>query len=209
VSALDFLSPTAGTADATARSPMERLAKAAGAQFEVRDGWNVAVTYGADEKRALEHVAWADMSHLPKWQVPGAGADLGSARREGEAWLCGVTGERALQIGGSAPPDGALDVTCSYAALTILGPEARETIARFCALDLRPDKAPPHSFRPGSVGRQPGFVLVEGPDRFLLLFGWATAHYMWTVVDDAARHLGGGPIGLQALVPAQEVTARA
>jgi glycine cleavage system aminomethyltransferase T len=200
VSALHFLSPTAAGGAAIARSPMERLAQAAGAQFEVRDGWNVAVTYGPDEKRALEHVAWADVSHLSKWEVRGAsvGAELGTARREGEAWWCGVTGERALVLGGSAP-EGALDVTCSYAALTILGPQARETIARFCALDLRAHVAPPQSFRPGSIGRQPGMVLVEGPDRFLLLFGWATGEYMWMVVADAARHLGGGPIGLGAL----------
>ena len=31
--------------DAVARSPMERQAQAAGARFEVRDGWNVAASY--------------------------------------------------------------------------------------------------------------------------------------------------------------------
>jgi sarcosine oxidase gamma subunit len=103
-----------------------------------------------------------------------------------------------LVLGGSAP-DGALDVTCNYAAFTILGPQARETIARFCAIDLRPQVAPPHSFRPGSVARQPGMILVEAPERFLLLFGWAVGEYMWTVVEDAARHMGGGPVGLGAL----------
>ena len=208
MSALDFLNPAAQNG-AIARSPMEGRAKAAGAQFEVRDGWNVAVSYSADEKRALESVAWADVSHLRKWEVPGLDGELGVARRDGDAWWCGVTGERALVLGASEAPANGLDVTCSYAALTILGPLARETIARFCALDLRPDKAPPHSFRPGSIGRQPGMTLVEGPDRFLLLFGWATAEYMWTVVEDAARHLGGGPIGLQTLVPTAEVPARA
>jgi hypothetical protein len=42
-------------------------------------------------------------------------------------------------------------------------------------------------------------LLVEAPDRFLLLFGWAVAEYMWTVVADAAEHLGGAPIGIEAL----------
>ncbi len=208
MSALDFLSPASPGSGAIARSPMEGLAKEAGAQFEVRDGWNVAVNYGADEKRALEHVAWADVSHLPKWEVEGAG-EFGTAGREGDAWVCRLTANRALQIGGSTPPVNALDVTCSYAALTILGPLARETIARFCALDLRPDKAPSQSFRPGSIGRQPGMIVVEGPDRFLLLFGWATGEYMWTVVEDAARHLGGGPVGTETLAPATGVPAHA
>jgi glycine cleavage system aminomethyltransferase T len=211
VSALDFLSPSAAADGAIGRSPMERLAKSAGAQFEVRDGWSVATTYGPDEKRALEHVAWADVSHLRKWELGGPGIDgeFGTADREGDGWLCRLTASRALQIGGSAPPEGALDVTCSYAALTILGPQARETIARFSALDLRPHVAPPHSFRPGSIGRQPGMIIVEGPDRFMLLFGWATGEYMWTVVEDAARHLGGGPVGMETLAPPREVTARA
>jgi glycine cleavage system aminomethyltransferase T len=212
VSTLAFLSPAAADPSvAIARSPMERLAQAAGAQFEVRDGWNVAVSYGAGEKRALEHVAWADMSHLSKSEVrgDGVGGELGTARREGEGWWCGVTGERALVLGNAAPTDGALDVTCNYAALTILGPQARETIARFCALDLRPHVAPPGSFRPGSVARQPGMILVEGPDRFLLLFGWAVGEYVWTVVADAAGHLGGGPVGLSTLAPVMEAPARA
>ncbi|HET6869523.1 MAG TPA: hypothetical protein VFH80_26665 [Solirubrobacteraceae bacterium] len=188
---LAFLSPVG---EAVARSPMERLARAAGARFEVRDGWNVAVDY---EGARSDAVGWADVSHMRKWEVR-VGAELRTARREGEAWWCGLTSDRALVLGGPAP-EGSIDVTCSYAALTILGPQARETIARFCALDLRPRVAPPHSFRPGSIARQPGMLVVEAEDRFLLLFGWAVAEYMWTVVADAAGPLGGAPVGIEAL----------
>jgi glycine cleavage system aminomethyltransferase T len=188
------MSPVAADG-AIARSPMERMARQAGARFEVRAGWNVPATYAGEATEAP--VAWADVSHLRKWALDAA-SELGTARREGDAWWCGITPERTLVIGGPAP-DGALDVTCNYAALTIFGPNARETIARFCALDLRPDKAPPHSFRPGSIARQPGMILVEAPDRFLLLFGWALGEYMWTVVADAAKPLGGRPAGIEAL----------
>lgn len=191
---LAFLSPSG---EATARSPMEHLARKAGARFEIRDGWNVAVGYPSS---AGGPVGWADVSHLRKWEVrgDGVGGELGTARREAEAWWCGLTSDRALVLGGAAP-EGSLDVTCNYAALTIVGPNARETIARFCALDLRPHIAPPHSFRPGSIARQPGMILVEATDRFLLLFGWAVAEYMWTVVADAAQPLGGTHIELDAL----------
>jgi glycine cleavage system aminomethyltransferase T len=175
---------------------MERMAKAAGAEFEVRDGWNVAARYRGETRGGP--VNWADVSHLPKWEVE-AGRPLGAATREGDAWWCGVTPERTMVIGGGPVPDDALDVTCNYAALTILGPQARETIARFCALDLRPQTSPPHSFRPASIARQPGMLLVEAEDRFLLLFGWAVAEYMWTVVADAAKPLGGAPVGIDAL----------
>jgi glycine cleavage system aminomethyltransferase T len=196
---LAFMSPSA-TPDSgvVARSPMERLARQAGARFEVRDGWNVAVDYAEPPGET----GWADVSHLRKLELQGddVPGEFGEAKREGDAWICQLTQTRALLLGGehAAPPE-ALDVTTCFAALTILGPQAREVIARFCALDLRPGNAPPHSFRPGSIARQPGLLLVEATDRFLLLFGWAVAEYVWTVVEDAARPRGGRPIGIEAL----------
>lgn len=218
MTALDFLSPAAAAGDgAVARSPMERLARSAGARFEVRDGWNVSISYSAQPQASPDTVGWADVSHLPKWELGGVAGEFGIATRHGDGWLCPLTATRALLVGGSgrnylhaevssqtgradeeAPPN-AIDVRCNYAALTILGPRARETIARFCALDLRPEQAPPGSFRPASIARQPGMLVVEAPDRFLLLFGWALGEYMWTVVSDAARSLGGAPVGVLAL----------
>jgi glycine cleavage system aminomethyltransferase T len=195
---LTFLSPTAADGTAVARSPMEGKARAAGARFEIRDGWNVAVDY-ADPPRAT---GWADVSHLRKLELQGdeVPGELGEAKREGDAWICQLTPTRALLLGGGhAAPAEAVDVTTCFAALTIFGPQAREVIARFCALDLRPQVAPPGSFRPGSIARQPGMILVQNTDRFLLLFGWAVGEYMWTVVDDAARSLDGGPVGWGAL----------
>jgi glycine cleavage system aminomethyltransferase T len=200
VSVLDFLTPVARDDSAIARSPMERKAQAAGARFEVRNGWNVAVDYGTGSAGAP--VAWADISHLRKLELQGddVPGELGEAKREGDAWICQLTPTRALLLGGdhAGPPD-AVDVTTCFAALTIFGPQAREVIARFCALDLRPQVAPPGSFRPGSIARQPGMLLVEHTDRFLLLFGWAVGEYVWTVVEDAARSLGGAPVGVEAL----------
>jgi glycine cleavage system aminomethyltransferase T len=189
---------TDGDTQAVAHSPMERLAKAAGARFEVRDGWNVAVEYAS----APRETGWADVSHLRKLELQGddVPGELGEAKREGDAWICQLTPTRALLLGGDhAAPADAVDVTTCFAALTIFGPQAREVIARFCALDLRPQVAPPGSFRPGSIARQPGMIWVQAPERFLLLFGWAVGEYMWTVVDDAARHLGGAPAALGAL----------
>jgi glycine cleavage system aminomethyltransferase T len=192
------MSPASAGGQTIARSPMERLAQRAGARFEVRDGWNVAVGY---DGAGPGTVSWADVSHLRKWEIQGAEVpgEFGTAIRDADRWVCRLTPTRALLIGGSDAPDNALEVTCNYAALTILGPNARETIARFCAIDLRPRNAPPGSFRPGSIARQPGMIVVEAENRFLLLFGWAVGEYMWTVVDDAARPRGGAPIGLDAL----------
>lgn len=203
---LEFLSPSA---DAIARSPMERDAEAAGASFELRGGWNVAVSYPREDPAAP--VTFADFSHLRKLELHDGLHDLtlGIAELRDGAWWCPVTPERVLVIGGSPSIDGAIDVSTTFAALTISGPASRELFARFCAIDLRPELTPPRAFRPGSVARTPGFVLRENGDRFLMLFGAALGHYMWTTVADAAASLGGGPVGVDALVPITEELAHA
>lgn len=199
-----FLTPTPGV---TSRSPMERLARAAGARFEARAGWNVAVDY---PDAPAGPVGWADLSHLVKVELHDAhGLPLGTAERRGGAWWCPVTPARALLIGepgAAVNGEATVDVTASYAALAIVGPLAREAIARLSAVDLRPAVAPVGAFRPVSVARTPAMVLREAEERYLVLFGAALGEYMWTVVADAATHLGGGPVGADALVPAAEAT---
>lgn len=151
-------------------------------------------------------------------EIPRLGADAdgaledgGLARRAGEAWWARLTPQRALVLCESAASESvrerlrggfagnALDVTCCYGKLALAGPLAREALARFCALDLRPGSAPVRAFRPGSVARTPGFVLREAPDRWLLLFGAAYGSYVWTVVADAVERLGGSVAGIDAL----------
>jgi glycine cleavage system aminomethyltransferase T len=199
---LDFL--TVAADDAIARSPMESVVRAAGAQFEVRDGWNVATSYLT---APTGQAGWADVSHLRKLELQGdsdaldatGNLRLGEAVRADGAWWCRLTATRALVIGGTPDVPGALDVTSNFAAITITGPLAREVFARFCALDLRPAVTPVRALRPGSIGRQPGILIREDEERYLFLFGWATGEYMWQTVTDAGEHLGGSPIGVDAL----------
>jgi glycine cleavage system aminomethyltransferase T len=199
----EFLS--AGAADAVARSPMERQARAAGARFEVRDGWNVAVSYPGE---SLDAVGFADASHIRKYEMQAHPPELpplefGRATVDGDATWLPMTTTRALILGGE-PPAGALELTTAFGALRLAGPVARETFARFTAIDLRPQVTKPGDWRPGSVARTPGGILCEAEDRYLMLFGAALGQYVWTVVADAAGHLGGGPIGVDALPPLPE-----
>jgi glycine cleavage system aminomethyltransferase T len=192
----EFLTPS--SADAIARSPMERQARAAGARFEVRDGWNVAVSYPGE---SVDAVGFADASHIRKYELQGdlPPLEFGRATVDGDAIWLPMTTTRALILGGE-PPAGALEVTTGFAALRLAGPLARETFARFTAIDLRPQVTKPGDWRPGSVARTPGGILCEAEDRYLMLFGAALGQYVWTVVADAAGNLGGGPVGDDALV---------
>ena len=203
----EFLAPTAASptasplASVVARSPMERQARKAGARFEVRDGWNVAVSYAGEAAR-LRAVGFADASHVRKYEVQPAlpdGLEFGRATIDGDATWLPMTATRALVLGGDAPA-GALDVTTGFGLLRLAGPLARETFARFTAIDLRPQVTRPGDWRPGSVARTGGGILCEAEDRYLMLFGAAFGQYVWTVVADAAGRLGGGPVGEDALV---------
>lgn len=187
-----------------------------GAIAGVRDGWMVPVSFGdeAAELRALgQTVGVADASPLLKTEMHGeadvisalaGGLKFGTALPSARGWWCPLAPTRALLIG--APPVSSqlagistVDVTSQFCAIRIGGPRTRELVSRFCALDLRPQVAPPRSVRPGSVARTPGLVLVETTDRLLILVGAAYAEYLWTVVTDAAMHLDGRPVGWDLL----------
>lgn len=233
----EFLAPDAVVSGAgfapVARSPMERQAREAGARFDVRHGWNVAVAYatGEEEQRALRDAAgWADLSHLGKLEIQAAPEDLaamvasvaglrlelGRAQRSGDAWWLPYTAHRVLVLcdlgttaetrrrveeaaGAAAGPVSVVEVTTGFAAMMIAGPLAREVIARFSAVDLRPAVTRTQDFKPVSVARTPGAVLVDDTDRYLLLFGAALSAYLWDVVADAGSRLAARPVGADAL----------
>jgi heterotetrameric sarcosine oxidase gamma subunit len=218
MSGLAFLTPRAASDAVSARSPMERLMRAAGARFERRDGWNIAVAFGdpgRERERSVGTVAFADRSHLAKLEIHATPRTLSTleltpglaARRDG-AWWCPVTPERLLVLGEpasglpdalTAPETTVVDVTCGLAALSLIGPGANELLARFCAIDVRPTVTPVGGFRPGSVARTPGYVLREAEQQLLVLVGWALGEYLYEVVSDAAGRLRGGPVGADAL----------
>ncbi len=216
---LAFLTPTG----APPESPLARVAARDGATLGLGDGWLVPVRFTTEEiesRACREAVGWADASALGKLELRGPlDARPGIAARKDGAWWCPIARNCTLVI---ASPDrdapirarlagSALDVTTQFGGLVLAGPAARETIARFCALDLRPKVTPPGGFRPGSVARTPGYVLCEAPDRYLLLFGAALAQYIWTVVSDAGGRLGGQPVAsdvLPALDPLLEEAAQ-
>src|SRR3954462_877958 len=234
----EFLAPDAAVADdrfaPIARSPMERSARAAGARFETRDGWSVAVGYASLEQEreagrrvggggAVSHVdkielhaSAEDLAAIVSSAAGGATLELGTATRAVDAWWLPLTHERALVVcepgavgalrerlrsaaAGASRTVSVVDATCKFAAVTLVGPLAREVFARVSAIDVRARVLPVGGFRPGSIARSPGLLVREGEDRFLLMIGWALGQYLWETVADAGAHLGGAPVGLEAL----------
>lgn len=168
------------------------------------------------------------MAALVSEAAGGAPLEAGLAARAEGAWWCPITTERVLALtepaattplrerlerlaaGGGATA--VVEVTTAFAAIAVVGPGARELLARLTALDLRPQRTPERGFRPGSVARVPAMVLREHGDSFLLLCGAAQAPYLWTVAVDAGRPLGAGLAGseaLERLVAVEEATGGA
>jgi heterotetrameric sarcosine oxidase gamma subunit len=199
-----------------------------GAPDEEREACREAVGF-ADLSWLVKVEVQAGAAHLAAIVAECSGGErltLGRAARAREAWWCPYTAERALVIcepgpgaelrrrleeaaGAVGGPASVVDVTTAQGALAIAGPLAPEVFARFTAIDLRPTVTPVHAFRPGSLARVPGAILREAEERYLMLFGAALGRYVWSVVADAATHLGGAPVGVDALAPIEEAAARA
>ncbi|MFM9023593.1 MAG: hypothetical protein ACKOK7_07655 [Solirubrobacterales bacterium] len=162
-------------------------------------------------------------------QVAGLPVRLGEGSWGADAWWCPVRPDRVLAVTGPANTLALMkrmeeaaasapglctvtDLTSAITAFCVAGPRARDNFARYCALDLRDREMPVAGFMPGSVGRVPGMLLRQSQDRYLHLFGAASAEYMWETVIDAAEELGGRPVGIDALGSvsgAPEATANA
>jgi hypothetical protein len=206
---LGFIAPSAG---APARSPIAGRAARDGARMVVRDGFEIAAELaGTEHERNLiagtvgvrdaSQLRIAELQAAPPVLARALGPDAagpGMATYRDGGWWCPLHPGRLLVVGLRESVPGALDVTSSLAGLRIEGPLARETIARFCALDLRDRVTPVGALRPGSIARTPGVLIREAAEVFLLLFGWAYSDYVWDVAIDAAESLGGGGVGADA-----------
>lgn len=120
MSALAFMSPDADSEAVIARTPMERRARTAGASFERRDGWSVAVAYGdagRERERLGQTVGFADRSSLTKLELQaepallaaivanvadGLSLSTGTASLLDGVWWCAVTPARVLALAESS-----------------------------------------------------------------------------------------------------------
>lgn len=140
---------------------------------------------------------------------------LGEALWRDHTWWCPVTRNRVLALcdppwtaeqrerleraAAEAPFASVVDLTSAFACVGVVGPRAREVLARLTALDVRATALPEGGFRPGSLAQVPAMLLRERDDRFLVLVGAAHAEYAWISLQDAGEPLGASCVGAEAL----------
>ena len=209
MTALDFLSPSLareeGGFQPVARSAAERVFVAAGAIFDIRDGWRVP-TIVPDAEHHLATVGLADVSHLGKLELrPAPPATLPvddetlqqtvaksvwyrlSPRR---AFVLFPERARTEVTAHFGDANLLLDVTAAYAVLAVSGPGARDLISRLTHLHHFPSG--------GEVAHVTAHVLPSGTG-FRILVAQELGHYLAEVALDRARALGGGLVGVDAL----------
>ena len=203
--ALDFLSPSLARDDGgfhpVARSAVERLYAAAGATFEERDNWRVAVSVPG-EAEALQTVGIADVSHLGKLEVRPASAATDESVQPSVArsTVYRLSPRRALVffpeaarpsvLAAVAGADVVLDVTAAYSVLAVSGPEARTLVGRLTHLHHFPSG--------GEVAHVTAHVLPAGGG-YRIVVAQELGHYLAEVAVDCAAALGGGLVGVDAV----------
>jgi glycine cleavage system aminomethyltransferase T len=200
---LDFLSPSLAR-NAVARSAAEPLFRDAGATFEERDGWHVAVSVPS-EADWLRAVGIADLSHLGKLEVrpsPAARAVAGEGLQHSvtSPVVYRLSPRRSLVLFPESARSAAvewlagasllLDVTAAYTVLAVSGPDARTLIARLTHLHRFPSG--------GEVAHVTAHVLPAG-EGFRIVVAQELGQYLGEVALDRARALGGGLVGVDAI----------
>ena len=190
MSALQFLSLARPEASdrfrPLARSSLERRLRDAGARFEERDGWLVAVEVPGEERYAL---VIRDVTHAYVVREGTEGVEI--HLRGGVPGDPNVAARYRYGNGAEGALDEArlVDVSAGYAALEIEGPGATTVLRRLTELDLEALPAV------GAVAHVRTWIFPYGEDAYRLFFAQEFGHYLWEVVVDAAEPLGGGPKG--------------
>jgi sarcosine oxidase gamma subunit len=177
------------------RSSLAHRHRAAGARFELRDGWQVAVAH-PDEGTRLG-AAIADVSHVGKLEVFADGEPRDEAIQDcvpvgpGHWVLVCRSGDLSAlveRLAGTA--EFVVDRTSAWCALLLAGADRDTLLRRVSQVQAVPGRGP--------IGRVPATILNR-PSGYWLLFSQEFAQYVWDLATDAAAPLGGGAVGVDAV----------
>ena len=215
---------SAGVGLEPALSPLDGALRRAGAHMVERNGWMVAADFGSmlSELAVCRAAAGlADVSSIAKLEVRGSEFDVAAvhpsarplrARRaveSGRAWWCPVSSRLLLVVGALGANAlvreevaertaeyqvRVVDVTVDRVAVMLVGPTAREVLARAGAGGQAEALV-----RSASIAGIPTLVLHERGTRWLLVAPGADALELWHALSEAGAPLGLAHVGADAL----------
>jgi len=177
------------------RSSLAHRHRAAGARFEERDGWVVAVSY--PDEGPLPVVV-CDVSHIGKLELivdaaPDDEAIVDAVRVGPGHWvaICRYADLRPLLDRLRGAPGEVVDRTSAWCALLLAGERATDLVRRLSHVEELPGRGP--------LGKVPA-TFVARESGIWALFSQEYAQYAWDLAVDLAIPLGGGPAGAETVV---------
>ena len=180
----------------------------------------------AERARLRASVGICDVSPLLKVSVQGDGLETALpelegvaagrlVRRTGGAVTARLAPDEAVVISPPAPSgadassmlsvDGAdvhaIDITSGMAGAAVMGPAAERALASLTDLDLSCRAFPDMACAQTRFAEVYGLLLrldADGLPAYQLYFSRDFGQYMWEALVEAAHHLGGAPVGIEA-----------
>ncbi len=180
----------------------------------------------AERARLRASVGICDISPFVKLSIQGDGLEAALlpelegvavgrlVRRTDGAVVARLAPDEAFLVSGPAPapPDAALlagdgtrihavDLTSGMAGAAVTGPAAGQALASLTDLDLSDGAFPDLSCAQARFVEVYGLLLrldTDGLPGYQLYFSRDFGHYLWEALVEAAEHLDGGPVGVEA-----------
>lgn len=182
--------------EARLRSAMEHRMRAAGAIVEQRGPWMVSASL-PHEDTLVEHLGFADASHLGKLELRGGARppqdrDRHVLQISPGRWivLCPWSARSRIAAELRTGRDLVLDMSGAWSLLLLAGSEAETLLRRLGPIVQLPGGGPVADV-PGRAFRRSGLIWVMVAVEY--------AQHLWDVCGDLSAPLGGGPIGFDAL----------
>jgi glycine cleavage system aminomethyltransferase T len=161
-----------------ARGPLADLHRSVRARMVIADGWEFPAEFdgrAAELARAQTAVGVADLSHLTT-------SEAGTLRVP-----CAADGTRS--------------VPATFAAFGLVGPRVDELLRQITSIDVSARAFPPGDYAQAGVARIPAILIRPATStlpRMQLWCGREYGQYLWEVLLERARPLGGGAMGDEA-----------
>ena len=104
---------------------------------------------------------------------------------------------------GNYPCSHALDVTSGLCSVAIIGPATQDMMSRIAELDVSPRAMPDLTCAQSRFADVQGLLLrrdVNGIAMYQFYAGREFGEYLWEVLVETAKEVGGGPVGTEALL---------